>query len=308
MLLASCQRPAEPVSQASSPPLPVEAFSGERALGEVSRLVALGPRVSGAGAERGASHIAARLRDLGVEPRIDEFQDDTPDGRLTFRNVEASFGSTNGPLIVILSHYDTPAALPPAFVGANDSGSSTGILLELASLLRLHPPANTGVLLAFLDGEEARAGYSATDGLHGSRHLAAMLKQQMRMRHPGSPRPVRAVILLDMVGDRDLTITIPRNSSAELTELALACARAEGARDKFGLYQGEILDDHAPFLVEGFEAIDLIDFEFGTSPGRNDLWHTPADTVDKLSAGSLEAVGRVVVRMLNALLAAPLPR
>ena len=299
-LIVSC-RPVESSGQKMpAPPLPVEAFSGERALEEVRQVVALGPRVSGAGAERAARHIAARLKELGLEPGIDEFQADSPDGKLTFRNVEATVGLTNKPLVVLLSHYDTPASLPAEFVGANDSGSSTGILLEIARLLCAHPPENIEVLLAFLDGEEARARYSETDGLQGSRRLARALAARRRAPH--------AVILLDMVGDRDLTVTIPRNSSAALTSLALECARAEGVREKFGLCPGEILDDHVPFIAHGYAALDLIDFEYGTAPGRNDLWHTPADTVDKLSAESLQTMGRVVVRMLNSLPLDPPPR
>ena len=299
-LIASC-RPAEsPGQKMAAPLLPVEEFSGERALEEVRQLVALGPRVSGAGAERAARHIATRLQALGLEPRIDEFQDDSPDGKLAFRNVGVSMGPTNAPLVLLLSHYDTPASLPPEFVGANDSGSSTGILLELARLLRAHPPRNIEVVLAFLDGEEARVSYSETDGLHGSRRLAHALAARSRAPH--------AVILLDMVGDRDLTITIPSNCSSVLTSLALDCAHAEGAREKFGLFAGEILDDHVPFIAQGYPALDLIDFEYGTARGRNDLWHTPADTLDKLNAASLQTMGRVVMRMLNALPLDPPPR
>jgi glutaminyl-peptide cyclotransferase len=137
--------------------------------------------------------------------------------------------------------------------------------------------------------------YGSADGLHGSRHLAA------QMRADGRAAKTIGVILLDMIGDRNLSITIPRNGTPRLTTLALDCAQREGVRGRFGLARGDILDDHVPFLLNGMPAVDLIDFEYGSAPGRNDYWHTPADTLDKLSADSLQAMGRVVIRMLNSL-------
>ena len=104
-----------------------------------------------------------------------------------------------------------------------------------------------------------------------------------------------------MVGDRHLTVTIPRNSSAPLVSIAFAAARAEGIRTQFELSPYATLDDHVPFLQVGIPAIDLIDFDYGSEPGRNDYWHTPADTLDKLAPESLAVVGRVAVRMLNTL-------
>jgi glutaminyl-peptide cyclotransferase len=146
-----------------------------------------------------------------------------------------------------------------------------------------------------VDGEESRTHYTGKDGLYGSRRLAAVL------RNARASRPVAGAILLDMIGDRDLTVTIPRNGAASLMTLALRCAKDEGVRDRFGLYPGDIMDDHVPFLEAGIPAVDLIDFEYGSQPGRNDYWHTPQDTLDKLSPESLQTVGRVVIRMLNAL-------
>jgi glutaminyl-peptide cyclotransferase len=113
---------------------------------------------------------------------------------------------------------------------------------------------------------------------------------------------VAAMILLDMVGDRDLTITIPRNSTPELVALAFDAARAEGVRKYFQLYPGHILDDHVPFGERGVPVVNLIDFHYGRAPGKNDYWHTAEDTMDKLSAESLEMVGRVAVRMAQELM------
>jgi len=271
-------------------------ISGERALAEVRDFVALGPRVSGTpGAERAARYLETRLRDLGVEPLLDEFRDETPAGPVLFRNVLGIVPGTSGRTLIVGSHYDTKAGISDRFAGANDSGSSTGLLLELARSLAQRGTRGPAVILAFFDGEECLRAYGAQDGLHGSRRLAKTLVQNRRADR------VTAVLVLDMVGDRDLTVTIPRNSTPALISLAFESARAEGARAKFSLADGPILDDHVPFRAAGMPAVDLIDFQYGPVPGDNSTWHTDADTMDKLSARSLEIVGRVVIRMLNAL-------
>lgn len=117
------------------------------------------------------------------------------------------------------------------------------------------------------------------------------------MAEDGSLTRVAAMILMDMVGDRDLTVTIPRNTTPWLGALAFDAARAEGVRRHFQLYPYMIADDHNAFLERGVPAIDLIDFQFGSAPGKNDYWHTAEDSMDKLSAESLSVVGRVAARM-----------
>lgn len=113
------------------------------------------------------------------------------------------------------------------------------------------------------------------------------------------------MILMDMIGDRDLTVTLPRNVTPALASRVLQAAHAEGARHAFSLYPYEIGDDHEPFLQAGMPAVNLIDFQFGSAPGRNDYWHSPEDTLDKISAASLQTVGRVVVRVLNDVASTP---
>jgi Zn-dependent M28 family amino/carboxypeptidase len=147
------------------------------------------------------------------------------------------------------------------------------------------------VLIAFLDGEECLVRYGPNDGLHGSRQLAAEMKSEKAN--------VKAVILVDMIGDRDLNIMIPRNGTATLRALALKAADAAGVRQYISLTDGAILDDHQPFLDAGFPAVDLIDFNYGSTPGANDYWHTPQDTLDKISPESLTITGRIVTEMLN---------
>ena len=271
--------------------------SGEQALEEVRKFLEVGPRDAGTpGAQRAATYLRDRLRALGVEAEIQEFRDRSPSGELIFRNVLGRIPGRSGKIVLLASHFDTKAGIPD-FVGANDSGSSTGLLLELARAFAVGAPPALEIRFAFFDGEESQVEYGPNDGFHGSRHLA------QTMAADGSLTNVAAMILLDMVGDRDLTITIPRNSTPSLVALAFDAARAEGARKHFQLYPYNVGDDHVAFFERGVPAIDLIDFEFGSAPGQNDYWHTAQDTLDKLSAESLDTVGRVAARMVAGLLA-----
>ena len=288
--------PAKPLAE-----IPFQAANGSNALARVAALCALGPRDAGTpGGVRAAQWLADELHREGLEPHIDTFTNETPAGPLTCRNVLATAPvsyfrkyETKPDCIVLISHFDTKAGISTNFIGANDGGSSTGLLLELAHVLHQSPLQQCDVLFGFLDGEECRIQYGPHDGLHGSRRLAAQLAAEKRK--------VRAVILLDMIGDRDLTITLPVNGSQELTLLTLKAADTVGVRKNFALADGHVLDDHQPFLDQGFPAVDLIDFVFGSAPGLNDFWHTPSDTLDKLSDKSLTAVGQVVAEMLRQL-------
>ena len=268
-------------------------MSGELAFEEVRKFVELGPRDSGtAGAERAAHYLADRLRGLGIEAEIQAYVDPTPRGDMLFRNVIGRMPGKAEKIVLLASHYDTKAGIED-FAGANDSGSSTGLLLELARVLSQGRPHPMEIMFAFFDGEECQVEYGPNDGLHGSRHLAQAMEED------GHIKQVAAMILLDMVGDRNLTVTIPRNGDPELISMAFDMAREEGVRHLFQLYPYPMLDDHAPFVERGVPAIDLIDFQYGTAQGMNDQWHTAEDTLDKLSADSLEIVGRVALRMVD---------
>lgn len=298
LYVAGCRRES-PVSDV--PFCVPSLFSGDASLKEVAAFVALGPRVAGTdGAREAALHIKKRLAGFGVDAEIDEFIDATPYGSNSFRNVIGRLPG-NADKILLLAHYDTKGGVGDRFTGANDSGSGVGVLLELARIMGADPARNSlpsgrpSVWIVFLDGEECSLNYGAVDGLHGSRHLARQLVDS------GDRASIKAVILLDMVGDRDLTVTLPRNGTPELLALAFRAAEEEGVRSLFSLFPGSILDDHQPFLDAGIPAIDLIDFEFGSGPRKNDYWHTEEDTLDKLSSASLAAMGRVVIRMVNAL-------
>ncbi len=242
---------------------------------------------------RAAEWLCAELRNNGIDAQIDRFTDHSPHGTSTFANVLGEVRGTDKDWIVLLSHFDTKSGVGSGFQGANDSGSSTGLLLELARIINNAKPLSFNFLFGFMDGEECMITYSENDGLHGSKRLA----RQMKARN----NTIKAVILMDMIGDRDLTITLPSNSTAELKVMALRAAEAVGYRDKIGLYNGAILDDHQAFLDLGYPAVNLIDFHFGSRPEQNDYWHTMEDNMEKISADSLLVTGRIVMEMINRL-------
>jgi glutaminyl-peptide cyclotransferase len=271
-------------------------LNGSKALHEVTQFVQLGPRDSGTpGAKVAAEYLARRLKEIGLDADIDEFTDRTPSGETKFRNVTGRLIGNSPGLIILVSHYDTKSGISDDFSGANDSGSSTGLLLALARFYKQSDWQGPSLFFSFVDGEECMKNYGRHDGLHGSRRQAAVLTEGRLSAD------VKAVIVLDMIGDRDLQVTIPRNCDPGLRRLALQCAHDEGVRPQFSLLRSAMTDDHVPFLEAGMPAIDLIDFQFGSAPGKNDYWHTPQDTLDKLSPDSLQLVGRVTIRMINGL-------
>ena len=289
---ASCGRD-QPPAPVTPPRYSVTALRGDTALREVAEFLKTGDRTAGTAAGgRAAAYLVKRLAALGVPAEIDSFTDSTPSGSALFKNVTAVIRGTEPGLVILAAHYDTKSGIP-AFVGANDSGSGVGLLLALAPILKASTTPGPSVWLAFLDGEECRVTYGPNDGLHGSRHLAATLTAA------GRASEVRACILMDMIGDKDLSVTIPRNGTPALISAVFKAASEEGVRPLFSLSNQFVLDDHQPFLDAGIPAVDLIDFQYGSEPRLDDYWHTAADTIDKLSAGSLESVGRVVLRVLN---------
>jgi len=285
LLLAGCRKESFSFST----------FDGARAYREVETLVRISPRDAGTpNGQRAAEHIFQRLQNCGIAAEIDTFTDQTPEGPKTMHNVIGRIPGKTGKWIIVGSHFDTMPGIEN-FQGANDGGSSTGVLLELARMLARHKP-DTGIMFAFFDGEEGVAGYVPGDGLHGSRHMAARLVQS------GSAQKIQAMILLDMVGDEDLHITIPANSTPWLVKEVLDAAHETGHRGYVSVSRNSIItDDHVPFLEIGVPAIDLIDFKYGTGPGLNDLWHTPADTVENIRATSLEITGQITLQLIKQL-------
>ena len=261
-------------------------FDGTGALRHVERLVAIGPRPAGSPAgARARAYIAGELRRASVQTRVEAFDAETPDGRLTMANVVAVVPGRRPDVILIGGHYDTKAFRDFRFVGANDGGSSTALLLELARALAARPRAYT-YWVAFFDGEEARGPWTATDSLYGSRRMAADLARRGRLP--------RVVIVADMIGDRHLNIRREALSTPWLTDLVWESARRLGHGVHFLAQAMVVEDDHAPFLRAGVPAMLLIDFDYPP-------WHTANDTLDKVSARSLQVVGDVLLDALPAI-------
>ena len=272
--------------QFCEPPPLWENFSGEKAFAHVQHLVDLGPRPAGSEAlEKSRLYITEQLKSAGWTVARSEFSDQTPRGKMTFVNLIARFGTSEkkeAAQFLLCSHYDTKTFDTIRFVGANDGGSSTGLLIEMARVLAMSPALAAKIELLFFDGEEAFENFTATDGLYGSRHFA------QELRDSGKAKSVRGGILFDMIGDKSLDVTLPPDSPADLTRNIFAAADALGQRTHFTYLSGGMTDDHTPLNEIGIPVIDLIDFDFPP-------WHTAGDTLDKISAESLEIVGRVAL-------------
>ncbi|HLH40826.1 MAG TPA: M28 family peptidase [Bryobacteraceae bacterium] len=264
-------------------------FSGAAALDFARHAVSFGPRPPGSEAnQKLEAYIVSQLKLDGCEVSEDPFTAQTPKGPIAMKNVIGKFPGKSGRAIVITGHFDTKLFPGRRFVGANDGGSSTGLLLELGRVLA-RQPRKDDVYLVFFDGEEAiREQWEGEDNLYGSRHLAE------RWNKDGTLRRIIALINVDMIGDRNLGIKQDTNSDARLRKLIWSAASQLGYAAYFvdGTISEE--DDHIPFVKLGVPAVDVIDVDYPA-------WHTDNDTLDKISAQSLEVVGAVIADVIHRL-------
>ncbi|NNE93334.1 MAG: M28 family peptidase [Verrucomicrobiales bacterium] len=296
-------------------------FSGENAFAHVEKQVGFGPRPSGTeNLARTREYIVSQLESFGWGVEVMEAALPTPKGEMTFSNIRARFSPSADKSVwdravdgILCSHYDSKRFEGFEFLGANDGGSSTGVLIEFARVLAEKPALAERLELVFFDGEEAfGTNITDTDGLYGSRVYSAelaLLPEKMRPKWG---------LLLDMVGDSDLKIragvkvqaeSVRQLLGGEKEDAALAAATQEqrddlarqllaassdlDVRSKFGISPNFITDDHVPLNNRaGIPTIDIIDFDF-------DYWHTPGDTMDKISAESLETVGKVTLLLIE---------
>ena len=267
----------------AAPQAPARVDAG-RAFEHLRQLVAIGPRPAGSPEAAAARrYLHAQLKAVGLKPTDQAFVAATPIGPVSMANVIARIPGPGADRLILASHYDTKLLRGARFVGANDGGSSTALLLEIARVLARRKNALT-IELLFLDGEEAVIEWTGTDHTYGSRHYVAAA------RRDGSLRSARALVLFDMVGDRHLTIRRESYSTAWLTDLIWAAARRRGAA-AFLDEELAVEDDHRPFLDAGVPAVDVIDLDYPA-------WHTPDDTLDRVSARSLQTVGDVFLDAL----------
>jgi len=267
---------------------PGKSFNGSEALALTGRAVAFGPRPDGSPAiEKLRAFIRAQLATRGCEITRDPFTAATPDGPLPMENIIARFPGKSGRAIAVTGHYDTKKL--QNFVGANDGGSSTGFLLELAAILQ-NQPRTDDIYVVFFDGEEALHNWSDTDSVYGSRHLAE------KWNTDGTNRRLKALINIDMIGDKNLRMVWDTSSTSALRNLVWDVADSLGYKQYFPREGGPIEDDHMPFLNMGVQALDIIDFE-----SQNTFWHNAQDTMDKLGAHSFEVVGNVLVKSIKEL-------
>jgi glutaminyl-peptide cyclotransferase len=272
---------------------PAARFSGSTALAYTAKAVSFGERPSGSDAiVKLREWIVGRLKPLSAEVTLDSFTGYTPAGPVPMTNVIAKFAGSSGKAIVITGHYDTKRLPMVNFVGANDGGSSTGFLLELARVIARQKRTDD-IYLVWFDGEEAvRTEWSDADSRYGSRHLAE------KWMSGGMLPKIKALINIDMVGDKDLDIVKDANSSQALTDLVWQAADELDYGKYFMRTGGPIDDDHAPFIADGVNALDVIDLDYGP---QNSYWHAEKDTMDKLSAHSFQVVGDVIVKAIGKL-------
>jgi len=293
-LLSSCVVESEPVGPTPGSP----AFEGAVAMGHVQTQVGFGPRIPGTeGHEAQLSWMLKLMREHAAAVVVDTFTHVTTNGdTLGLTNLLGRFAPEHSRRIVILAHWDTrpisdqasdSAGQASPVPGANDGGSGTAVLLALAPLLAAEPPP-VGVDILLVDGEDY--GHRIEDMLLGSRRYATTVSEE--------DRPVYG-LLLDMVGDAEPSFPVEQISAQFANPIVQKVWRAAerlGYRDYFPTSVGPpITDDHVPLIQNGIPTANVIDFTYGPN---NSYWHTPEDTPDKVSAGTLGIVGQVVVELI----------
>ena len=277
-------------------------FNGQAAYTITEQLLAAAPkRWSGSPGHTAAeefikSHFAPEIAKGNFE--TDSFTaTNTPIGAVPMRNYIVRYPGKKDGVIVLASHYETNYPLKDIdFVGANDGACTSAMLIELGNYLRAHPPQGYSIWLVFDDGEEAIKSWSASDSLYGTRHLAAKWSQD------GTISKIKAFIVLDMIGDKSLDIDREANSTPWLEDIFMTAAKNTGHLAAISKDPPlAIEDDHLPFKQRGVPVLDLIDYDYGphTQELPDGYHHTAQDTLDKISAKSLQTTGDLVLEIIR---------
>jgi glutaminyl-peptide cyclotransferase len=275
---------------ADSPP----AFDGARAYEHVRHLVEIGPRPPASdGIHRAQAYLIGQLKGYGCPVEEHDFHGPTPLGNLAMKNIVVKIPGTGQGIVLYATHYDTVRL--PNFVGADDGGSGTGTMLELARLFCTRKNS-LNVWIVFFDGEEAQGNWADkasiqwtdNNNTYGSREMAA------QMALSGDLQRTKAMILADMIGPANVRITRDTGSTPWLTDFIWDTAAELGYKNNFVNEDYAVGgDDHFSFIRRGVAGCDLIDFSV-----RDTYWHTPQDTLDKVDPQSLAIVGQVLARTL----------
>jgi Zn-dependent M28 family amino/carboxypeptidase len=283
-----------PATDDAPPPDKTGGFDGKRAFAHVAKQVSFGPRPAGSPAlAQTQEYILAELKSYGCTADVDAFSvADTPAGRLSMKNILVKIPGDMPGIILLATHYDTKRI--ENFVGADDGGSSTGVMLELARLLCPQKGRNA-VWIAFFDGEEAvRPQWEDPDNCYGSREMAA------RFAASGDLPKIKALMLADIVGTRTPHFKRESYSTKWLVDLVWSVAKKLGYGNIFIDDTSSMEDDHQSFLKRKVPSVDVIDPELGPG-GDIYYWHTPEDTLDKLSPKTLAIVGHVFLESVKQL-------
>lgn len=268
-------------------------FDGKRAYAQVAKQVSFGPRPSGSPAiAKTQDYILAELKSYGCTAEVDSFSADTPAGRLPMKNILVKIPGEKPGVILLGTHYDTKRL--ENFVGADDAGSSTGVMLELARVL-CSQHGRYAVWIAFFDGEEAvRQQWQDPDNCYGSREMAA------RFAISGDLTKIKAFLLADIVGTRTPHFKRETYSTKALVDLVWGIAKKLGYGSIFVDESSTVEDDHQSFLKRRIPSVDVIDLDNGPG-GDVYYWHTQQDTLDKISPKTLAIVGHVFLESVKEL-------
>ncbi|MDA7877054.1 M28 family peptidase [Akkermansiaceae bacterium] len=274
----------------------VQEFSGEKALEEVKMLTSFGPRPpESEGYRKSLAYLEKTLGALGWRTTRQTFKSITPIGQVEFTNLIARFSPDSevdwnaSVPFVIGSHLDTKRYVSITFLGANDSGSSSGVLVEMARVLAQSPESAGQVELVFFDGEEAMLTNidPKRDGLYGSRYYAAELNRRTSQPKSG--------ILLDLVGDTRVPLLIGTDSHKRLKRQAVdAAKKLKMTNTQIKHASQPIIDDHLPLRTRGNLAMLHLIGDFNKMP----YWHTEDDTLDQISAAGLVQSGKLTMQIL----------